>query len=1061
MDMNQARPRDCFWIPGLLALLCSWFFLIPDARGQSTPNINFARDIQPILAQHCGTCHGPDEQTRKGKLRLDVRAVAIAKKAIVPGNPKASELIARIESTDEAEQMPPAKSKKPLSARQKELLRAWIELGANYTQHWAFVPPRRPTVPEVKNAKWPRNAIDSFVLHRLELAGLQPSPEADKATLLRRLTLDLTGLPPTLLELNTFLDDSSPDAYEKAVDRLLASPRHAERMAMAWLDAARYADTNGFNNDEDRTQWPWRDWVIEAFRSNLPYDRFLVEQLAGDLLPNPTLSQKVATGFLRNQVHNTEGGIIQEEYRVEYVADRVHTTATVFLGLSMQCARCHDHKYDPISQREYYQFFGYFGNVSDQTASYSNFVAAEPFLRAPSREQQTKLEKLEQLRVERERLIQKRDADGDRLASKWAKDLTAEDIQKLGKAGLLLRLPLDEIKGDKVSDTDGLPRGEVRGKAKWSPGKVAGALDFDGNTFVEISNPPLLDSDAPFSISIWCNPTSGGSVALLSKMDDASANRGYDLLLESGKVVVHVIHHWPDNGIKIVARKALPLGGWHHVVVTYDGSRKAAGLKIYVDGKPEAIDVASDSLKGSILTDKALHLGKRQTALPFQGKLDDVQFYGVELSAENASQLASGQPVSLPATFFVVPAEKRTPSQQAQLRRYYLDRVDKEYAQLKKDVADALRQKQDLEKSFPAVMVMQEMPHPRDVFVLKRGQYDQPGEKVAVGVPGVLSPLPDTAPKNRLGLAQWLVNPTHPLTARVAVNRWWQMLFGTGLVKTVEDFGLTGELPSHPELLDYLATELVRNHWDVRATLKLIVMSSTYRQSSRMTQELRERDPENRLLARGARYRLSAETVRDNALAISGLLKDTIGGPSVKPYQPAGLWEDVTVDRRGHYVAEKGDNLYRRSMYTFWKRTCPPPALMSFDAPNREVCVARRAITNTPLQALVLLNDPTYVEAARKLAERMMREGGKTLDSRLTFGLKCTLARPPGTQEQRILGGIYQEALARFQKDRDAAHKLLAVGDSPLDKTLDESELAAWSTVAATLLNLDEAISRR
>jgi hypothetical protein len=773
-------------------------------RSRADEAIDYSRDIRPILANHCWACHGPDDKAREASLRLDVRDHAIAKKAIVPKDVKASKLIARIGSDDPDKQMPPPEHKKPLSERQKAMLRVWIEQGANYTQHWAFTAPKQPAAPSLQDGLFVRNVIDAFVLKRLELEKLAPSPEADRATLLRRVSLDLTGLPPTPLEVREFLSDSSPAAYEKVVDRLLASPRYAERMAMAWLDAARFADTNGFNNDEDRTQWPWRDWSIASFARNQPFDQFLTEQIAGDLLPGATLDQKVATAFLRNQVHNTEGGIIPEEYRVEYVADRVHTTATVFLGLSMQCARCHDHKFDPISTKEYYQFFGFFQNIADKQASYANFVGAEPYIRLPTEEQTKRLATLDARRAELEKTV---------------KELEAK-----------------------------------KGKEPAAP----------------------------------------------------------------------------------------------------------------------------------------------------------------------------------------------------------------ELAKLKADLAEVVRQRTELDKTIPAVMVMAEIPKPRENFVLKRGQYDQRGDKVSVGIPAVFPTLPGSpANPTRLDLARWLTSPEHPLTARVAVNRWWQMYFGTGLVKTIEDFGLTGEYPSHPVLLDWLATEFIRTGWDVKQLQRVIVTSATYRQSSRMTKEMQDREPENRLLARGPRQRLSAETIRDNALAISGLLSERLGGPSVKPYQPAGLWEDVTVERRGRYVAEKGEGLYRRSMYTFWKRTCPPPNLMTFDAPNREVCVARRAITNTPLQALVLLNDPTYVEAARKLAERMIRDGGDGMAKRISVGFELAIGREANAEEQRILSPIVTEALTRFKADPAAAKKLLAIGDSGPDAKLDVVELAAWSLVASTILNLDETISKR
>jgi Protein of unknown function (DUF1553)/Protein of unknown function (DUF1549)/Concanavalin A-like lectin/glucanases superfamily/Planctomycete cytochrome C len=1025
------------------------------------PPIDFARDVRPILSHHCWTCHGPDEKARKAGLRLDDRDLAVKKKAIVPHDLKASKIVGRIDDVDEDRQMPPPESKRPLSDRQKQILKAWIEQGAKYSQHWAFTVPQRPIVPGVRETQSIRNAIDNFIRQRLEAAGMAPALEADRATLIRRVTLDLTGLPPTPAEVETFVADKSPDAYERLVDRLLASPRYAERMAMAWLDAARFADTNGFNNDEDRTQWPWRDWLIDAFAHNKPFDRFLVEQLAGDLLPNPTLDQRVATAFLRNQVHNTEGGIIPEEYRVEYVADRVHTTATVFLGLSMQCARCHDHKYDPISQREYYQFFGFFQNIADRQASYANFIGAEPYIRVPTADQRAKLAGLQSRRNELENGLKEREIQVDAAVAAWERGLTAADRKKLAGAGLLLRVPLDEATGTAVATSDPALKGIVRGTAKWSTGKVGGAIDCDGKTWVEIAAGNAPDGDTPFSVSIWAYPTTNGLYALASKMDDGAGHRGWDVLLENGRVSSHLVHRWPDNGLKVLTREAMAPNAWHHVLVTHDGSKKGAGVHIYVDGKPQTLEITTDTLRDTTRTEKPLHIGRRGASLPFQGKLDDVQLFGLALTAENAVQLAQGQAPDLADTLLAVPVEKRTAAQIAQVRRFYVERIDTEYARLKRELVDTNRQLVEMEKAQPVLMVMEELPKTRELFVLNRGQYDRPGEKVTVGVPGVFPALGATLQAaNRLDLANWLVDPQHPLTARVAVNRWWQSYFGTGLVKTVEDFGITGEYPSHPELLDWLATELIRTGWDVKAMQRLIVTSATYRQDSRMSKEALERDPENRLLARGPRYRLSAEGVRDNALAVSGLLVERTGGPSVKPYQPPGLWEDVTVERRGKYVADKGDGLYRRSMYTFWKRTCPPPGLMTFDAPNREVCVARRATTNTPLQALVLLNDPTYVEAARTLAERMWSKGANA-EARLAIGFQHVLARTPTADESRILLEIQAEALARYRADPAAAKKLLDVGDSRMNAELNPSEWAAWATVASIILNLDETITKR
>ncbi|HVW38100.1 MAG TPA: DUF1553 domain-containing protein, partial [Pirellulales bacterium] len=655
-----------------------------------------------------------------------------------------------------------------------------------------------------------------------------------------------------------------------------------------------------------------------------------------------------------------------------------------------------------------------------------------------------------------------REAEGPRLFAQWEQSASADERQGLSSGGLALACALDETTGDAVRDVSHPAQpGKVQGRSQWTSGKQAGAMQFDGQTYVDLGSRGDFDGASPFSISVWIYPDSGATMAVLSKMDEANSYRGYDLLLDGGnKPVCHLVHHWPDNAIKIVAKQPVSSQAWHHLVVVYDGSRKADGVRMFVDGKPQQFDVASDSLKDTISTDQPLRLGRRQTSLSYSGKLDEVQFFEQALTPEQAEQLAVGQAVTLESDLLATPLAERTPQQQARLGRAYLERIDQPYARLKSELADVARQRESLEKSLPAVMVMQERPTPRETFVLVRGAYDRPGEKVEPDAPAALSPFPAGAPRNRLGLARWLVDPSNPLTARVAVNRWWQMYFGAGLVKTAEDFGATGESPSHPELLDYLAVELIESGWDVKAMQRRIVMSATYRQSSRITPALAERDPENRLLARGPRVRLSAETIRDNALAVSGLLQGRLGGPSVKPYQPEGLWEDVSVERRAKYVPDAGEGLYRRSMYAFWKRTCPPPALMSFDATNREVCIMRRGRTNTPLQALVLLNDPTYVEAARKLAERVMADAA-AIEDRIGLAFRIVLARRPESEEQQTLLEIYRQALDRFGADRQAAGKLLAVGASPHNAAFDEAELAAFTVTCSTILNLDEAITKR
>lgn len=1037
--------------------------------------VDFARDIRPILANHCWSCHGPDEQSRQAGLRLDLRAGATAKlesgtAAIDSRHLADSELLVRIGSTDEAEIMPPPAFKKPLAPAQVELLRRWVTQGAKFAQHWAFIPPVRPPLPAVKETAWPRETLDYFVLQKLEAAGLRPNPTADRATLLRRVTLDLTGVPPSVEELDAFLADDSPGAYERVVDRLLSSPRAAERMALQWLDAARYADTNGYNNDEDRTMWPWRDWVIKAFADNLPYDRFLIEQLAGDLLPQPTLAQQVATGFNRNHVLTTEGGIVEEEYRVEYVADRVQTTSTVFLGLSFQCARCHDHKFDPLTQRDYYRFFAYFNNVSDKVLGYNKGTPAEPFVSAPSALQQAEAAQIQMARQSVERQLAAHIAGIQPAVEKWERSLSAEEKRVTTPAGQTLVIALDETTGDQARLTiaksaEGVApqeavAGKVRGKATWKPGKLLGALEFDGQTLIDCGQHGVFDKTDRVSFGAWIFPTSASPSTVLSKMDDAQANRGYDLIIEGGKPAVHLIHHWPDNALKVIARQPMSLNAWHHVLVTWNGAGPASGVKIYVDGEVQALDVTTDQLKDSIKTEQPLRIGQRSTSVAFQGLIDDVRFFQGELTAEDAKRLAESKSLSTLADVFAVPAANRTDQQREQLRNYFLEVIDAESRRWKAELGELTQRQQKLEGAIPRTMVMAELAQPRETHLLARGQYDQPGDKVVAGVPTFLGALPANASVNRLGLAQWLTSPDHPLTARVAVNRWWAGIFGIGLVETVEDFGTQGAFPSHPELLDYLATQLIAQRWDVRAVLKQIVLSATYRQSSSATPQQIAQDPHNRLLGRGSRYRLPAETLRDSALSVSGLLRESLGGPSVKPYQPAGLWEEVSVERRFKYVPDQGDGAYRRSMYTFWKRTCPPPSMSTLDAPDRETCLVRRARTNTPLQALVLLNDPTYVEAARQLAVRIIRESGPTAEGRLALACRASLSRGPTPAEKSLLLELLTSAINQFAKQPAAADELLRVGNAPQVKDISAPELAAWTTLCSLLLNLDEALTR-
>ena len=1046
----------------LLIALAFFVQCVSPSRAQDADvAVDFASQIRPILASHCWTCHGPDEKSRAADLRLDIRENAVASSAIVPNDPSTSKLVERILSSDPESEMPPPSTKKPLSDKQKNLLQAWIRQGAVYSKHWAFTPPAKASFPKLQAAASGNNAIDPFVEKRLEQEHLKPSAKADRSTLLRRVSLDLTGLPPTLDELNQFLNDPASDAYELAVDRLLASKAYAEKMAMEWLDLARYADTNGYNNDEDRTMWPWRDWVIHAFDRNMPFDQFVIEQLAGDLIPDHKQDQLIATGFLRNQGHNTEGGIIQEEYRVEYVADRVHTVSTVFLGLSMQCARCHDHKFDPISQAEYFQFYSFFNSLDEKQAPHGKVIGVEPYIRVPTAEQSSKLAALATEIESHESHMKQLEAQVDKNVEKLVAETSQNDLKSRFDQSALIHFPLDKSDGSSLFDAISNSKiGTVTGTILWPTGKKLDAIELDGTSRIELGNIGNFAGDKPFSISAWVKPASADGMAILSKMDEAQSYRGYDLLLSGGKVEMHLVHKWPDNAIKISSNAALSPNEWHHIVATYDGTKTAAGVKLYVDSKPAPYSISQDSLRDSIETQQPFRIGLREKSLPYKGTIDEIQLFGNVLDENSVKQLATFETVSGFADWVRLPYEQRTEEQRKQIRQFYLDRIDPEYSALQIKLTNTKKDKLAIEESSASVMVMREMSPPRETFVLKRGQYDQPTERVHSTVPASLQQAGSQAPKDRMELAKWLVSDTNPLTARVTVNRWWQNFFGTGIVKTAEDFGLTGDAPSHPELLDFLARTLIESGWNIKATLKMIVMSSSYQQESRIHPSMLDRDPENRLLARGPRNRLPAETIRDNALAISGLLKNRVGGPSVKPYQPAGLWEDVTVNRQGKYVADIGEGLYRRSLYTFWKRTCPPPSMMSFDAPMREVCIARRARTNTPLQSLVLLNDPTYVECARSLAEHMIHEG-VAVNDRIDAGFLRSVSRKATSQEQAILSQVLETAKQRFAANPVSAQSLNSTGTAAPNPTIDTVELASWTILASTLLNLDETISKR
>jgi hypothetical protein len=1037
--------------------------------GMQTSSIplSFNRDIRPILANNCFACHGPDERKRETKFHFDTKEGAFAKEGIIiPGNATKSLLIWRVTHEDPEERMPPPESGHALTDKQIALLRRWIDEGAVWDSHWAYTTPVRPEPPPVRKADWVRNPIDRFILARLEREGLTPSPEANKEALLRRLSYDLTGLPPTPREVDSFLADRSPDAYEKRVDALLSSPRYGERMAMPWLDAARYADTHGYHIDSHRGMWPWRDWVIGAFNRNLPFDQFVIEQLAGDLLTNPTREQKIASGFNRNHMINFEGGAIAEEYQVEYVIDRVEATSTAFLGLTMGCARCHSHKFDPITHKEFYQFYAFFNNVPELGLD-GRRGNAVPILLLPTHEQETLLEELDVAIEARQIALEDSAVLPQQLA--WEKSLD-EGASPPPIPGLTAHYELD----GNFSDISGrYQHGRtVVGDPTFEPGQMGRGAVFDGDTEVSFGKVGGFDRTNGFTLGVWLRPGGKQPVNVFQKIDDTGRKRGYEWLLED--IVLVDIQRWaarltitlasdsPAGVITVRTRDRLRFGESYHVTMTYDGSGKAAGLQLYLDGKRAAVDVVRDALNGPVANDAPLRVGSRALGKPCVGQIDDLRLYDRALTPPEIEQIAIHNP---PRAILSGVTGKRSRDEAQRVREYFLTNAAPQplrdaYAEL-----EALTlERASFVKGIPSAMVMSEREKPRETFVLARGDYRNQTDKVQAGVPAMLPPLPKDAPLNRLTLANWLVQPNHPLTARVAVNRFWQMYFGYGIVKTQEDFGVQGEPPVHPELLDWLATEFIRTGWDVRAMQRLIVTSATYRQSSVVTLALHERDPDNRLLARGPRFRLPAEMIRDTALAASGLLNGEIGGPSVLPYQPAGLWEEMAFGE-GYsaqaYQQSHGKDLYRRGLYTFWKRTVPPASLATFDAPDREKCAARRALTNTPLQALVLLNDPTYVEAARALAERTLREGGADEKSRVAHAFRLATARTPSGKEVSVLRKLLKERLTSFRADSKSAIKLLEVGESPRDKRLDVVELAAWTTVASVILNLDETITKQ
>ncbi len=1053
--------------------------------------VDFNFQIRPLLSDRCYRCHGPDAGSRKAKLRLDTRAGALKELAdgmaiVKPGDLEHSELIRRIITANEDDLMPPPDSHLSLTAAEKELLKRWVLEGAEYKSHWAYLPVAKITPPQPRDSRWTRNPIDSFVLSRLEKENLSPAPSASRETLIRRLALNLTGLPPTPAEIDTFLADKSPDAYNKVVTHYLNSPAYGERMALDWLDLARYADTYGYQNDVERDMSAWRDWVIKAFNDNLPYDQFLTWQLAGDLLPDATREQRIATAFNRLHRQTNEGGSIDEEFRTEYAADRVNTVGTAMLGLTMECARCHDHKFDPIKQSDYFSMFAFFNSI-DESGLYSHFTSATPspaMLLWPEDKQQQHADLTNQIIAAQANLA----AIASLAKPEFLTWLSASG--QVSPPQPIAHFTFDTVVSnttpDSVTPTNFarlvdepklVPGAPISRSARpeTSPqradqeiGAPNHALHFNGDNEVICRTVPNFKRTDEFSFALWLKPTEQQDRAVVLHQSRAwtdAGSRGFELTLDHGKPFFGLIHFWPGNAIAVRARQELPLNEWSHLTIAYDGSSRASGIQLYRNGTPLETEVVRDNLYKDIIHraewgDKEVGKVYLQLAGRFRdsgfknGLIDDLQVFDVRLTDPEVKMISRSAAVPITAPTTAAPVAGETPA-----FRYFLTRHYEPYRAALAELKKRRAQENSLVNDIPEIMVMEELPTPRVTHLLKRGAYDAPGEVVPRDTPEWLFPFAKELPRNRLGLAHWMTDRQNPLTARVVVNRIWRIHFGRGLVASQEDFGVQGKLPTHPELLDWLAGWFMDNGWDVKALHKLIVSSATFQQASQTKTEIIARDPDNRLLTRGPKTRLLAEQVRDGALAASGLLSRQVGGPSVKPYQPEGLWEATGTGKS--YTQDTGDKLYRRSLYTFWKRTAPPPSMLTFDAMSREVCTAKRDATATPLQSLVLLNDPQFIEASRVLGEKLLKQFPKDDDARNREAFRTLTGRTPDRTEAKILAKLYTEQKAEFTKSPDDAVKLLAVGESKRDESLPPADFAAMTTLVNAIMNFDEFVVQR
>ena len=1035
--------------------------------------IDYNFHVRPILSDRCYACHGPDENTREAKFRLDTEAGAFAALsnsegfAIIAGEPKESKIIPRILSTEADFMMPPPESEMHLTETEKAIIYKWVEQGATWKKHWAFIPPPTPDLPKVGNRDWCENEIDYFILEKQQENGLNPAEMAKKEQWLRRVTFDLSGLPPKPAELKAFLHDDSKEAFEKVVDRLLASPAYGERMATVWLDVARYADSHGYQDDRPRTMWPWRDWVIKAFNENLPYDKFATWQIAGDLLPNPTYEQKLATGFNRNHAITQEGGVVQEEYLTEYAADRAQTFSTAFIGLTMQCARCHSHKYDPIPHEEYYGLLGFFNNIEEKGQISYFDLAPKPNMPTVDPLMDTTIAQIEQWITQKEKeLSQLKNSETEEFEAWLANDYPKENWDKRLEGGLIANFNLDHFNnGQFESDIPNQPNGLMNINLPPSiqlptqvKGKSGEALSFDGQNFLSLGDIGDFEWNDAFSYGGWIKHTNQHrkNAGIYARRVGEQKKQGYDLVLTpSNQLAARLIHEqapkrpWRpalNYAIDVQTKTKIPPNSWTHVMVTYNGGGKAAGLNIYINGTSQALWVNMDSLRNkTILTGNDFLVGNwnhraraTKTLYGFNGgSIDNAMVYNRALSPVEVRQLAN---------------QNSSPNRKA-LYAHFLQKVFPPFQRLQQEL-DSLR-KIDVER--PVVMIMEEQDTIKSTFVLARGAYDAKTKKVERNTPKAVLAFSDNLPKNRLGLAQWLFDEKNPLTSRVIVNRFWQLFFGKGLVSTPEDFGNQGALPTHPELLDWLAVYFKKEDWDIKKLAKTIVLSATYRQDATMSNQSLQLDSNNKWLSRGPTQKLTAEMLRDQALVASDLYYEKVGGKWVKPYQPPGIWKELANQiGENKYRPSSGKNLYRRSLYGYWKRTIPPPSMLTFDAAERAECTVKRQQTSTPLQSLALLNDPMYIAASRKLAEQLL-VNQTAIEAIIESAFYRIVSRAIDAEEAKLLLSIYEKELERFKANDGQAKELLAIGATANRQDLNQASLAALTVVNNAIFNLDEA----